>query len=264
MVETIAGPLGEIRGGTSKGVSLSTTAALVPFPRGTRHLFMTPRNFATAVVARIAINPWLTILKTTDALVTAPTDYSDAAQDGSTSTSVVLSSLDTLANDGALYVGAGRPFGGVDIDIDGANGNASVLTVEYWDGDEWQDITAVDGTDDSGATFGQDGAVTWTTPSDWVPTSLMKCGDAPASHPFTGVMAYWTRWSVSAALDSSTTLDHMLALAPSSDYFELVQNQSFEMGIRYGLGGDGCIEALTDTGTADLILGYASGEGGRF
>jgi hypothetical protein len=257
MPETVAGALGEIRGGTSTGVSLSTTAAYIPIPKATKSLFATPRNLSTAVVARLGLCPWALVLKTTDAGTTL-TDYSAEAQDGSTSTSVTLSSIGTAAQGDFLYVGCHVPFRGATIDIDSANGTASVLTVKYWDGDSWADITATDGTDSAGASMGQDGAVTWTVPTDWAPTGLVKSGDFTVSLPGTGNKYYWTRWQFSAALDSSTTLDHLICLPQSTSYLELVANQQFETAIQWGPDGFSSIEALTDAGTANLVVGYGS------
>lgn len=249
-METVAGPLGELRGGTSTGVSLSTTAAYIQFPAGTRHLFLTPRNFSTAVVARIAFLPYLAVLKVSGGTVT---DYSAEAQDGSTGTSAVLSSLATTD---FVYIGAAVPFAGVTIDIDSANDNASVLSVDYWDGNSWEDITPTDGTDVAGDTLKQDGAVTWTIPADWEPTSLRLAG-APKG-PFTGNKFYWTRWSVSAALDSSTTADHMLAIPRSTAYFELQAGQALETRVTVGPEGISGLVGLTDAGTSNLVVGYGS------
>src|SRR3990167_7981445 len=129
------------------GTALSTTAAFIRLPRYTKYISMVGRNFATAVVAKYHLNPWLTILKTADALVTAPTDYSNAGQDLSASAAgVVLSSLDTLANGDFLLVGAEFPFRGVLCDVNAANGTASVLTVAYRKNDDtWATTSATDG-----------------------------------------------------------------------------------------------------------------------
>lgn len=264
MVETVAGGLGELRGGTTTGVALTTTAAYIQIPKGTRHLFLTGRNYATAVVAKIGLCPWLAILKTQDGGATAPTSYSNEAQDGSVATSVVLSSQGTAAGGDFLYLGAHMPFRGVNIDVDGANGNASVLTVKYWDGDSWADISATDGTIVTGASLGQDGAVTWTIPSAWAPTSLRSSGDFAVGAPMVGNKYYWTRWEWSAALDAAVTLDHMIALPPSQAYFEILANQQFEESLHWGPDGFAAIEALTDAGTANLVAGYASAQGTRF
>lgn len=264
MTDTVAGGLGELRGGTSTGVSLSTTAAYIQIPEGTNHLFLTGRNYSTAVVAKIGLCPWVAVLKTQDSGATAPTDYSSEAQDGSTSTSVTLSSLSTAANGDFLYVGAHMPFRGVNIDVDSANATASVLTVKYWNGTAWADITATDNTASGGASLAQDGSVTWTVPTAWAPTGLVVSGDFTISAPMTGNRYYWTRWEWSGGLDSSTTLDHMIALPPSTAYFEILANQQFEERIHWGPDGFAAVEALTDAGTANLVVGYGAGRGARF
>lgn len=259
MADTFAGTLGEIRGGTSTGVALSTTAAYIPIPKGTNHLFATGRNYSTAVVARVGLCPWLAVFKTQDGGATAPTEYSTEAQDGSTATSITLSSQGTAAQGDFLYVGAHMPFRGVTIDVDGANGNASTLTVKYWNGTAWADISATDNTSAATASLGQDGTVTWTVPTAWTPTSLRTAGDLADSFGGTGFKYYWTRWEWSAALDAAVTLDHMIALPPSVSYYELVTGQQFATRVQFGPDGFSAIEALTDAGTANLVVGYGSG-----
>src|SRR3972149_4552495 len=139
--EILQGPLGEVRAVSTAGggTALTTTAARVVLPRGTKWLSLIPRALTGADVVQFNFNPWLTIIKTTDLLATQAniTDYSDAAQDSSAATDVDLSSLSTLANLDAVYVGSHLPFSGVEVDIDAANGTASVLTVTYWDGSAW-------------------------------------------------------------------------------------------------------------------------------
>ena len=75
---------------------------------------------------------------------------------------------------------------------------------------------------------------------------------------------FWTRWSVSAALDTAVTLDHMAAANRSTAYAELLSGQTFEERIRHGFGGIGCVEALVNAGTANLIVNVASVQDGRF
>ena len=264
MTETIAGSLGEIRGGTSTGVALSTTAAYVPIPKATKYLALTPRNFTTAVVARVGLCPWISVLKTQDSGVSI-TDYSDNAQDDSVSTDVTLSSMDTAANGDFLYVGSHMPFRGVRLDVDAANGNASVLTVKYRKSDNtWADITATDGSDSGGASVAVDGAVTWTVPTDWIPEQLVKIGDLTSSLPGSGHKFYWTRWQWSAALDASTTLNSMTALPRSTAYAELSAGQPLETGIQFGPWGFSYVEALTDAGTGNLLAVFGTGSGRSF
>jgi hypothetical protein len=150
VVDTTAIPLGEIRqASASKGLSLSTTAATVGLPKGTGFVSLDPGTYSTAVVARIAFSPYLLVLKTADSLATM-TDYSDAAQDADAATDVTLSSLDTLANGDSLWVGSHVPFRGLSVDVDAANGTASVLTGTYWDGAALTNISLTDGTTSAG------------------------------------------------------------------------------------------------------------------
>lgn len=255
--ETLPGSLGEARASStaSGGTALTTTATLIPVLDGTVHLTLIPRNFSTAVVVRWAKNPYLLVVKTTDEFVTG-TDYSAAAQDGSTDTDVVLSSLGTAAQGDYLMVGSHLPFRGVRIDVDAANANASVLTVKYRKSDDtWADITATDGTASGGATMAQDGNVTWTMPTDWKPVTLREAVSGMGSpFPYGGHRAYWTRWEVSAALDSSTTLNSLMALNRSTVYAEIPSGLGKSEVVTKGPGGIGCIEALTDAGTANLLV----------
>ncbi|TXH57203.1 MAG: hypothetical protein E6Q97_04705, partial [Desulfurellales bacterium] len=170
--EIFNGPVGEVRiAGASKGVACTTTAAFTLLPAGTKTIQLIPRNFATAVVVRYALCPWITVLKTADSLATF-TDYSQEANDASTSTDITLSSLDTLANGDAVYVGSHLPFRGLVADVDSTNATASVLSVYYWNGSAWADTSASDGTASGGATFAQDGNITWTVPTAWTKASL--------------------------------------------------------------------------------------------
>lgn len=265
--ESLSGPLGELRAASTAGggTSLTTSAVRVVLPLGTKWLSLTPRNFSTAVVAQFLTNPWLTVLKTTDAGATF-TDYSIEAQDGSTSTSVVLSSLDTLANGDALYVGSHVPFSGVAIDVDATNSTGSVtLEVKYRKSDNtWATITPTDGTASGGTTMAQDGSVTWTVPTDWITASLGDTGASTTVGTNPGGELYWTRWAVDVALDASVTLDHMLSINRSTVYAELASGQSFEQSVTVGVGGIASVQAKADAGTANLIVNVGTRQNGRF
>lgn len=238
------------------GTALSTTAGLIGLLQGTKHVQLIARNFATAVVVKYALNPFLIVLKTADALATV-TDYSTNAQDVSTSTVVTLSSLDTLANNDAVYIGSRTPIRGLSVDVNAANSTTSTLTVSYWNGTAWTDISATDNTASGGATFAVDGTIVWTVPTDWVKASL-----ADINHVLTtdiGDFAYranemfWLQLKVSAALDSSTTLNSIYAMNRSTSYAEIIAGAQDEH-CEWGPDGYGCIEALTDAGTANLIV----------
>jgi len=169
--EIYAGGVGEVRALSTAGggTALTTTATYIPLIKGSHHLYITPRNFATGVVAKVSLNPYLVILKTANRMGTI-TDYSVEAQDGLDATDVTLSSLSTLANGDWLLVGAHLPFRGVYCDVDSTNSTGTTtLAVHYWQDttvDAWADITATDGTKNATA-LDQDGLVYWTVPTDW-------------------------------------------------------------------------------------------------
>lgn len=273
--EILAGPLGELRAASTAdgGTALTTTAGFIYLPLYSNHIFITPRNFSAAVVAKFLLNPWLVVLKTTDGMATATnlTDYSENAQDGSASTDVTLSSLDTLANGDFLLVGAPIQYRGVYVDVDSTNSTAAVLTVSYWNG-VWTDTGDTDGTITSSTTFAKDGLVYWAVPASWRAETLKNiypnCPDktisANGDYVVNDLRLYWTRWEVDTAIDSSVTLDAMWAANRSTAYAELLSGQCFEEKIKHGIGGIGCVEALTNAGTANLIVNAASLRDGRF
>lgn len=257
--------------GAAEGVSVTAgTPVFTQLLPNTQYLTTVP-TLTTSVVAMFRRCPWLTILRTTDDLATAPTDASENAQDGSTATSVTLSSQGTLANGDALYVGSYVPFQGVDIDVDSTNSTTSVLTVMYWNGSAWVDISDTDGTESGGATLAQDGQVTWTIPTAWVSASLRGIAAAlQDGHEVANSVAfqhvntprYWTRWEVSAAIDSSVTLDHMLAINRSDAEWECRNLERWESLVPWGENGYSAIEADVDAGGSGLILmAVGSGNG---
>lgn len=271
----------EMRGvGASKGVVLSTTLGITPFPTtsdGVVHFSLASRLYSTAVVSRYALTPYAVVLKTTDALAASAnaTDYSSQAQDGSTSTDITLSSLGTPAQSDFLFVGCPVPFAGASIDVDAANGTASVLTVKYWKSDlTWADITATDNTASGGASLAQDGTVTWTAPTDWQIASLDTAMGLSAGFGNTGKYLYWTRWEFSGGLDSSTTLNSLIAIARSTAYAEIglsLEQTWFSAykGLRYipelqRYSGHSGIQAVTDAGTSALIITAATNPGAYF
>lgn len=262
--EIFNGPVGEVRiAGASKGVACTTTAAFTQVPAGTKTIQLIPRNFATAVVVRYALCPWLTVLKTADLLATF-TDYSQEANDGSTGTDITLSSLDTLANGDAVYVGSHLPFRGLVVDVDSTNATASTLSVYYWNGSAWADTSASDGSASGGATFAQDGNITWTVPTAWVKAPLMTTNSLASGTGMYTDPKYWVRLTVSAALDSSTTLNSLIAMPRSTSYSEITEITPLEFGIQSGDGGVAGVEALTDAGTANLIINCNTRGSGQF
>ena len=251
-------------GGTA--VTGVVTFGLLP---GTQYVKIHSRAFSTAVGLQYALNPYLAVLKTTDAGATW-TDYSSAAQDEDADTHVDLSSLSTLVNGDAVYIGATTAFRGLDVDVDGANGNSSVLTASYWNGSAWTDTSDTDGTISSGKTMGQDGTITWSVPSAWSAGSLnniLQNLDGGGSFQSTAAAApqygyqdlFWVRLEVSAALDSAVTLDSIHALAGSTAYAELTAGDNvIELAANYGEFG--AVELTVTTGTVNTVVTV----GGKF
>ena len=261
--EILGANLGHQRiAGASKGVACTTTAAFTPFHQGTEHIDIVPRNLSTAVVVKYAFCPYLIILKadSADGLGGHLEDNTQVAQDGSTATSVTLSSL---AAGRALYVGSAIPFRGAHVDVDGANSTGStVITVSYWNGSAWVDTSDTDGTISGGISLAQDGAITWTVPSEWQLATLNQLAAGAgetldsSGQKWSYVNMYWTKWTWSHAMDSAVTLDHILGINESTAYAELTDSTAYEGRVHNGFGANGVagIEALTDDGTANLIV----------
>ena len=265
----LAGPFGEWRAastatGNAITAGVTAAAAFVAFPPGTGFVSMEGRNYSTAVVIRWLLNPRLTVIKTTDNLATAAnaTNYSDVAQDNDVATDITLSSF-SAATTSAIWVGADLPFRGVFADVDSTNSNAATMAATYWSatGPTMAALSITDGTAVTGATLQQDGGITWTVPADWTPTTLRTAGGAAVGIPESGQPKYWVRFSVNAALDSSTTLNSLLAMNRSTSYASLVTGRVAEFLIHQNAG---CIEAVTDAGTANLIVNCATLTGGKF
>ena len=242
------------------GTALTTTLSIIGIPLLSDYISVTARNFVGCAVARVAFNPWLTIIHATDALKTTAniTDISERMQNNDT-IDYKLGTLDTAANDNFIYVGSPLPFVGVKVDIGpDVQATASVLTVKYGIGEGWTDLVDTDGTESGGATLAVDGDVTWAIPTTWKKKTLLDIGDTILSgEDFTREALYWTRWEVSAQIDS-TDLKQMRALTRSPDYAELIEGQSFEMMNPMGVVERiACIEALTDAGTANLLVNVA-------
>lgn len=232
------------------GTALTTTDAFIAIPPGINAVTITPRNFATAVVAEVALNPFLSVIKTLDALGTAPVDYSEEAQDGDAATLVTLSSLPTLANGGAIYVGADDLFGGLQATVVSTNSGGGTMAVHYWNGTAWTDISPTDNTTNLNAS----GSVTWTVPTAWVAASLSSILNR-IWKPI-GREQYWIRITTSVAYDASVTLSSLYARNRYATQMELASGQVFQTAINRAQNG-GCIQAAVDAVTGNLIVnGY--------
>ena len=119
-------------------------------------------------------------------------DYSDQATDGLTTTSAGVAALGTNVTD-ALCVCCHVNPSGIKFTIGTANTTTATMTPYYWNG-AWVELTKTDGTAVTGKTLAQTGSVTWTTPTDAIPTYMYgHCG-------------YWIKIVFSAALSAGTTI----------------------------------------------------------
>lgn len=274
--DTFAGPLTDGRTITAAGGGTSITSTLavgqvLPFLNNTKHVSAQAYNFSTAVVMQALLCPYLWIVKGASVGGQAPptmTDFSDQGQQPG-GTGITLSSLATLANGEAFYLGADVPFGGAAVDMSAAvNGNNSVLLVEYWNGTTWVSLSATDGTTSGGKTFAQDGLVTWTQPAAglWAKARL---SDGFANPPLNIAAAtkaaylsnginefpqYWTRWTVSAALDSTTVANTIIALNRSTAYMEILPNNVLEFRPVKAHNGVSALQLKSDAGTYSVIV----------
>jgi len=190
----------------------------------------------------------------------------EEAHDGNVATAYTLST--GLHTDQYLYVGNACKFAGVRFNFDSFNSTASVLSCKYYSAtDGWTDLSITDGTDVGGATWGQDGDVTWTRGDvdDWQATPhTVNAGGTDTTYNY-----YWVRFTVSAQTDQQdfaevdvyedgptpTGLADIMALAPagwtvddSGDGYDATQNTVY-----LGFSGESVLEALT-------ILAEATGE----
>lgn len=267
--DSFPGPIKETRAASTAagGTALTTTAAIVGFPNGTSHVSLVARNFSTAVVVKFALNPYLHIIKTVDGLATV-TDFSAAGQQNPASTGINLDAFSTLANLDALYIGAFTPFRGVAVTMSASvNAVASVLSIDYWNGSIFTAVSGgSDGTASAGKTFAQTGNITWTVPTDWTKALLPQAVNpaltaAQANQAINTddgrVPRFWARFSVSATLSANTKPNTMFALNRSTAYAEMVSDSLIQFSTQVkGTDPDGiaCVEALTDAGTANLIV----------
>ncbi len=246
--------------GASKGVSLSTAAVFTALKPNTQQLNLSPYTFSTAVVARYNISPWITVLKNQDAFATEPIICSLLLQDGDNTVTMSMNSFDTLANGDALYIGSHLPIGGLWVDVQNTNSNAAVLAVHYYNG-TLTSLSATDNTITSSThSFGQDGTITWTTPSDWLCARFSEVFGVEIDNkkPIYSDPLFWCRLTWDAAFDSSTSINQIIAINRRSTlgtpvYEELSSGQSWTQSLKQGFNGFGAVEALTDAGTALLI-----------
>lgn len=276
------------------GTALSTTAVFIALPNKTSHGSLYTRNFASAAVVKFALNPYLLILVTGNGLKSV-TDYSVVGQNNpADATGVNLNALDVQGNGGAFYIGSHVPFRGIAVTNGNANSNPSVLTGNFWNGSSWVAFAGfTDGTASGGKTQAQSGNIIWTVPTTWATallsdtepqyliTPISGWGVQPGSSnpmvpvspiqkatllPYNEKPRYWAQFVVSAQLSATVNNTLMLSMnRNTANYAEAVSGVFTQFRTFKGPDGLANVEALTDAGTANLIVNvYNDNELGSF
>lgn len=163
----------------------------------------------------------------------AYTNDTAAVTDYSAATNSNLDALDTLANGDWVVAGYSARFNNLYVDMDAANlnVNAATLAVAYWNGTAWAAVAGLsDGTISGGATFRQDGTISWTMPTDWQQNTV------------DGVTAFHVRLSVSAALSAQVDVDEVRVIDSSGQLVEITAPIS---AIRLAFNGLAGAETIT-------------------
>ena len=182
----------------------------VPASNGTKTVFNRRPGFngillEPTLALRLGLVPRITGLwrKTSDKWINLlATPGSTIIDRGFTGQSLALRTTDYL------YVGFVRKVNDLFVDIGAtANATGSVLTCANSTLTGFVALTiTVDGTDSGGATFAQDGNITFTVPTAWTPESLRDLlGDSTAPVE----KLYWLRFAVSVNLDAATLVDQL-------------------------------------------------------
>lgn len=105
----------------------------------------------------------------------------------------------SLQTTDALYIGYQKKFTTRFFNFHTVNSVSSVLTVQYWTGTAWADVDdLIDQTSIGGATFGQNGFISWTNKPDW---QLKNITGTDAD-----LELYWVKLTVSVNLHANTNV----------------------------------------------------------
>lgn len=111
-----------------------------------------------------------------------------------------------VAAEDSIYIGSSLPFNHFYIDISSANTGVSALSVEYWGGQEWEDVAELtDNTKVSGKTLGQSGFIEFVPDKNknWSRDDTVNSSAVEVVDGLGGVTIYdqyWLKLTVSADL----------------------------------------------------------------
>jgi len=134
-------------------------------------------------------------------------DYTVDVTDGLTTTYADLGELDVYASHECVLICCPVPANKLTWTFGTANDTAAVGTLRYRKSDNsWADTSETDGTISSAKTLGQDGSMTWSSPSDEIPCLMF------------GISGYWYRWETDTQLHATCTVT---GLTYGSDFNDL-------------------------------------------
>jgi hypothetical protein len=106
-----------------------------------------------------------------------------------------------------VYVAQRFPFTNIFMHMDTANSNASVMSVQYWDGTAWRDaVDVMDGTSTSGVTLAKSGMIQWSSDDEYTWNKVFDTEDSNSPSELQTLKVYncyWARLKVSASLSAS-------------------------------------------------------------
>lgn len=128
---------------------------------------------------------------------------------------VITVPMQMVATEDYLYIGQHFPFNNFFVQIDTANSNASVLSVQYWTGKQnsWRTaVDVLDGTSSSGATLAKSGVVQFSPDEDYTWYRVDDTNEQAAEFLLNATKIYnmyWLRLKVSANLSAGTDLKRL-------------------------------------------------------
>lgn len=151
------------------------------------------------------INQWIRVIRGDNGTLT------DASLNAQIDGTISLASL--VASEDYLYIGQHFPFNNIFFQIDTANDQASVMSVELWDGIEWNAVAnQLDGTDASGVTLARDGVLQFVPDRDETWDLVTYTDEEPAAFGLETLKLYdlyWARLKWSADLGASTAIKRL-------------------------------------------------------
>ena len=254
---------GDAVAGAVSAAAADVRGTVIPLRKGFRKLKF---QFITTA-GRLAVGPSIKDAFFYDASATQGQRWKDLLDennailyaDPTTGTGVIL---DSWGGPDFMYIRTNDKFGGLRLEFNALNLEASVMTAAYSKSDNTLAATAItDGTiQPAGDTMGQDGEVIIdTVPTDWTQNTLQRLsatGADDADAP--GSKGYWFRLDVSNSLSANFEVDLMSAMtenfgegvtAGRSGYFNVTTEYSIDLSD----GQVGNIEVGVQTGAAQTM-----------